>query len=97
MLNFNLSPELLALQQKAREFALKEVLPIAWEYDQRDETPKEILHKATEAGLTNGEIPVEYGGLGYGCLEGVILTEELAAACPGLATSIFDTMSHPVQ
>ena len=25
MLNFNLSPELLALQQKAREFALKEV------------------------------------------------------------------------
>ncbi len=90
MLNFNLSTELLALQRKAREFALKEVLPIAWEYDQRDETPKEILHKATEAGLTNGEIPVEYGGLGYGCLEGVILTEELAAACPGLATSIFD-------
>ena len=25
-----------------------------------------------------------------GCLEGVIITEELSAACPGLATSIFD-------
>ena len=90
MLNFNLSPELLALQQRAREFALNEVLPLAWQYDQRDETPEEILRKATEAGLTNGEIPKEYGGPGFGCLEGVIVTEELAAACPGLATSIFD-------
>ena len=87
MLNFNLSPELLALQQRAREFALNEVLPLAWQYDQRDETPEEILRKATEAGLTNGEIPKEYGGPGFGCLEGVIVTEELAAACPGLATS----------
>jgi acyl-CoA dehydrogenase len=38
----------------------------------------------------NGDIPVEYGGPGYGLLDGVIVTEELAAACPGLATSIFD-------
>jgi acyl-CoA dehydrogenase len=90
MLNFQLSSEQIALQQKAREFALKEVLPIAWYYDQLDETPVEILHKAEKAGLLNGEIPEAYGGRGFGCLEGVILTEELAAACPGLATSIFD-------
>jgi acyl-CoA dehydrogenase len=90
MLNFNLSPELIALRDKARKFALDELLPLAWHYDQRDETPLEVLRKADEAGLTNAEIPEEYGGLGLGCLEGVILTEELAAACPGLTTSIFD-------
>lgn len=90
MLNFNLSPELIVLQQKAREFALQEVLPLAWWYDQRDETSQEIIRKAEAAGLINGDIPEEYGGRGFGCLEAVILTEELAAACAGLATSIFD-------
>ncbi|CAD7845956.1 MAG: Acyl-CoA dehydrogenase, short-chain specific (EC 1.3.8.1) [Olavius algarvensis Delta 4 endosymbiont] len=90
MLNFNLSPELIVLQQKAREFALQEVLPLAWRYDQRDETSQEIIRKAEAAGLINGDIPEEYGGRGFGCLEAVILTEELAAACAGLATSIFD-------
>ena len=90
MLNFSLSPELKAIQKKAREFALQELLPVAWEYDQRDETPMHILHKAYDAGLINGDIPKKYGGNGYGILEGVVATEELAAVCPGLATSIFD-------
>jgi acyl-CoA dehydrogenase len=90
MLNFNLSPEQIAIQKEARDFALKELLPVAWEYDQREETPMHILHKAYDAGLINGDIPKEYGGRGFGVLEGVIATEELSAACPGLATSIFD-------
>ena len=90
MLNFNLSAEQLALQKKAREFALKEVLPIAWQFDQRDDTPLALLRKADAAGLLNTDIPEKYGGQGLGCLEAVIITEELAAACPGLSTSIFD-------
>ncbi len=90
MLNFNLSPELKAVQKQARDFALKEILPVAWDYDQRDETPMHILDKAYDAGLINGDIPTAYGGQGWGILEGVLATEELAAACPGLATSIFD-------
>jgi len=90
MLNFNLSPEQLALQKKAREFAIKEILPVAWYYDDKDELPLPILQKAYEAGIMNTDIPKEYGGLGYGLLEGALLTEEISAACPGLATSIFD-------
>ncbi len=90
MLNFSLSPEQLELQKRAREFALKDVLPIAWYYDEKDETPLEVLKKAYEAGLMNGSIPKEYGGSGQTLLDGVIITEEIAAACAGLATSIFD-------
>jgi acyl-CoA dehydrogenase len=90
MLGFQLSPELLEIQKKAREFALKEILPAAWACDSREETPLPVLRKAWEAGIMNGDIPKEYGGRGYGLLENVILTEELAAACAGLATSIFD-------
>ena len=90
MLNFQLSPQQLKLQKKAREFALKEILPVAWYYDEIDETPVKVLKKAHAAGLINGDIPKKYGGKGWGLIESVILTEELAAACPGLATTIFD-------
>ena len=90
MLNFTLSDEQIALQKKARDFAVKEVLPVAWYYDQEDELPLTILDRAFEAGIMNTDIPKEYGGKGYGLMEGVLLTEEISAACPGLATSIFD-------
>jgi acyl-CoA dehydrogenase len=90
MLDFSLSPDQLELQKKAREFALKEILPVAWYYDETDETPVEVLKKAYESGIMNGDIPKKYGGRGWGLLENIIVTEELAAACPGLATSIFD-------
>ncbi|UCF90347.1 MAG: acyl-CoA dehydrogenase family protein [Desulfobacterales bacterium] len=90
MLDFHLAPAQMKLQQKAREFALKEILPVAWHADANDETPLEILQKAHRTGIINGDIPEAYGGKGYGLLESVIVTEEMAAACPGLATSIFD-------
>ncbi|MGD1973828.1 MAG: acyl-CoA dehydrogenase family protein [Desulfobacterales bacterium] len=90
MLNFQLSPEQQKLQRKAREFALNEILPVAWYYDEIDETPLSVLEKAHALGLINGDIPQKYGGKGWGLIESVIITEEFAAACPGLATSIFD-------
>ena len=47
MLNFQLSPELVELQKKAREFALKEILPVAWYYDEVDETPMAVRGSAS--------------------------------------------------
>ncbi|MFH0789532.1 MAG: acyl-CoA dehydrogenase family protein [Pseudomonadota bacterium] len=90
MLNFSLTPEQLELRNQARDFALKEVLPVSWHYDEKDETPLFLLKKAFEAGLMNGNIPQQYGGRGYGLVEAALVTEEIAAACPGIATSIFD-------
>ena len=90
MLSFNLTAEQEALRQEAREFALDEVLPAAWRFDEKDELPLFVLRKAFDAGLMNTDIPKAYGGKGLGMLESALLTEEIAAACPGLATSIFD-------
>src|SRR5512143_2896741 len=90
MLGFQLTPEQVEIQKKAREFALKEILPVAWYYDAVDDTPMAVLRKAWESSLMNTDIPKEYGGMGLGLVESVIITEELAAACAGLATSIFD-------
>ena len=75
MLNFQLSPEQLKIQEKARKFALEEILPVAWYYDKINETPLSVLKKAYDAGIINGDIPKKYGGNGWGLLESVILTE----------------------
>lgn len=90
MLDFTLSKEQLDLQKKVREFAIKEILPAAWYYDEKDDLPLSVLKKAYDAGFINTDIPSKYGGKGYGLVEGAIVTEEIAAACPGFATSIFD-------
>ena len=89
MLDFSLTPGQQKLQKAARQFAMQEILPVAWHYDQKNETPMPVIEKAFEAGLMNTDIPKEYGGKGMGLMESAIITEEFAAACAGLATSIF--------
>lgn len=90
MLNFQLSEEQEQLRQRARQFARERILPVAAYYDERDETPVEILKQAHEAGISAGLIPSAYGGKGRGVVDGCLVTEEIAAACPGIATSLFD-------
>ena len=88
-MEFSLTEDQLALQQKAREFAINEVLPVAQKYDESEEFPLDVIKKAHEQGLLNLGIPKEYGGPGYGLLDSCIVVEEISSACPGIATSIF--------
>ena len=90
MLDFRLTDQQVALQQTARKFALEHVLPVAAYYDEIDEVPLDVLRAAYDAGISSTDIPKKYGGKEYGIIEGVLVTEEIAAACPGIATSVFD-------
>lgn len=89
-MDFKLTEEQIALQKKAREFAVNEVLPVAQKYDESEEFPLPVIKKAWEIGLLNLGIPKEYGGPGYGLIDACIVVEEISSACPGIATSIFD-------
>lgn len=88
MVEFELSEEQQAFRDLAREFARREIAPIAAEYDERGEFPLEVLGRAHRAGLLNLEIPEEYGGAGLGTFEISLIAEELGAACAGIATSL---------
>jgi len=90
VLNFRLSEEQERLRQSTRRFSLDEVLGVAWHYDEKDDIPIDILKKAFERGIMNTGIPQKYGGKGLGLVEAALITEEIAAACPGVATSLFD-------
>ena len=89
-MDFFLTERQKELQEKAREFAIREVLPVARKYDESEEFPIDVIKKAHEEGLLNLAIPKKYGGPGYGLLDACIVVEEISAACPGIATSIFD-------
>src|SRR6266545_1405302 len=63
----------------AREFASQELRPVALHYDETEEFPWELVHKAAEVGLTCYDLPVKYGGGGVETLrESCLILEELA-------------------
>jgi acyl-CoA dehydrogenase len=88
MVDFKLTEEQLALQQTARKFAQTEMVPQAAHFDQTGEFPRAIIESAWKVGLLNESIPAEYGGLGLDGLSACVLTEELAAGCAGMTTSM---------
>ncbi len=87
-LQFELSDDLQMLQNLARDFARKEVIPRAEHYDQSGEWPWDVFNKAREVGLVNLNIPEEYGGMGASVLEECIVGEELAYGCSGIQTAL---------
>lgn len=88
MVDFRLSDEQKQIQLLAREFAKKEIIPVAAHHDETGEFPVEVVKKAWEAGLVNTKIPVEYGGVGLGVLDSCIIAEELGFGCTGITTAI---------
>ena len=67
-------------QKMAREFAEREMLPAAQEYDQSGKYPYEIYKKMAPLGLLAELVPEKYGGLGVGVLTWVLMLEEMAWA-----------------
>ena len=86
--DLNYTEEQEALVQTARDFARKEITPVAGQYDQSGEFPREILKRAWETGLMNIEVPEAYGGLGGSCLDNCLVQEEVAFGCLGFNTSL---------
>lgn len=86
MVDFSLTEEQKALQELARDFAEREIKPIAAEYDEIEKHPQQIVDKAYEIGLMNLSTAEEYGGGGLGYFENCLVGEELAAACSGIST-----------
>jgi len=88
VISFSLTEEQQALKEMAREFAEKEMKPNAAKYDKGDEFSEDVMKKAFEVGFLTCTVPVEYGGGGMNDLDTVIISEELAAGCAGMYTTM---------
>ncbi len=64
-----------------REFAEKEVKPLAQEVDETEVFPRETVNKMQKAGFLGIPVPKEYGGQGCDPLTYVMCVEELSKVC----------------
>lgn len=87
-MDFTFSPEHVALRRMIREFAEKEVEPIAAEIDREGQVPFETLRKLGEISLLGVCFPQKYGGMGAGETGYCILMEELGRICTSTATNV---------
>src|SRR5438270_283732 len=88
MVDFTLTDEQRNLREMAHDFAVKEIRPVAWEYDRDGTWPEDIIKKAWDVGLMNSHIEEEYGGPGASYLDGCLIEEELSWGCSGIQTSL---------
>ncbi len=79
-LPFELTDEHLMLRDAVRDFARREIIPIAAHYDETGEFPLETVRKMGEMGLMGIEVPEEYGGAGMDTVAYVLAMIEIAKA-----------------
>jgi butyryl-CoA dehydrogenase len=82
---FDLTEEQRMIQETARNFAQKEVLPKAAELDESGRYPGELVGKMAELGFLGVAVPEEYGGAGMDNICYAIAMEEIARACASTA------------
>ncbi len=68
------------IRQAARDFAQKEIAPIAAEFDESGEFPLDTVRKMGKLGLMGIEVPEAYGGAGMDTLAYVLALEEICKA-----------------
>src|SRR3990170_4617309 len=87
-MDFELSEELVAVRELAREFAEKEMAPTAAKDDKERNFRGDLVKKMGELGFYGSVIPEEYGGSGLGFLAMALITEEVARVHSAMRVAI---------
>ncbi len=84
-----LTDERLMIREAAREFTMKEVLPVANRLDGPDgEIPMDLRQKMADMGYFGITIPEKYGGMGLGVFEYCLICEQLARGWMSVASIV---------
>jgi len=87
-MDFTLSDEHRLIQNTVRDFARREVAPVAEELDREKRFPYEIVAKLGELGLMGIPFPEEYGGGGGDSLAYALAVEELTRVDSSVAITL---------
>ena len=92
-MDFALSEEQEMFRRMVRDFAAKEIEPVAAQFDEREEFPWDNFARMADLGLTGVTIAEEYGGGGGDAMHLMIAVEEIARACAATAVILFADIS----
>jgi len=86
--DFELTEEQAMIRTTVRDFAEKEVAPVARDNNREERFPEDLVKKMGEMGLMGLNLPIEYGGGGADITSYCIMLEELSRADMGLAVTV---------
>jgi len=98
-MDFSLSQDQKMIREMVREFATKELEPIAAEIDESREFPHASLKKMADLGLMGVVIPEQYGGAGMDFTSLAIIVEEISRVCAstGVITAVNNSLvAYPI-
>lgn len=97
-MDFQLTTNQIELQQAARIFATGEMTAVARELEEHNKPlPREWVKRYAKMGFLGVNIAEEFGGLGLGNLEALIILEEFAKVSPAVAFPIFESSVGPIR
>ncbi|CAH0227562.1 MULTISPECIES: acyl-CoA dehydrogenase family protein [Peribacillus] len=86
-MDFSLTKEQQMIKEMVKEFAEKEIKPIAIELDAKSMFAEDVFKKMGKLGLLGIPFPEEYGGSGGDTISYAIAVEEVGKACGGTGLS----------
>jgi alkylation response protein AidB-like acyl-CoA dehydrogenase len=87
-LDFKLSEEQEILRDTIRDFAQKEIAPVAAQNDEEAKFPRDIVMQLGELGFMGMMIPSTYGGSELDCVAYAIAVEEISKACASIGVTV---------
>ena len=99
-MDFALTQDQKMVRDMVREFATKEIEPIAAEIDESREFPTATLKKMAGLGLMGVVIPEKYGGAGMDFTTLAIICEEISRVCAshGVITAVNNSLcAYPIH
>jgi len=87
-MDFRLTESQQAVRSTVRDFAEREIRPVAHLYDERSEFPWEVVNKMASLGLLGMIFPEEYGGAGMDYVSFALALEEIARHDGGIALTV---------
>ena len=87
-MNFEYSEDQQNIQQMAKDFAEKEIMPNVKKWDENQFFPTELFSKAGKLGLMGILVPEKFGGVGLGYVEYILVIKEISKVCGAIGLSL---------
>ncbi|MFO7610711.1 MAG: acyl-CoA dehydrogenase family protein [Candidatus Krumholzibacteriia bacterium] len=87
-MHFDLDETQTMFRDMVRDFARKEIMPLAHRMDQEAMIPDDLIAKMRDNGFFGLTFPQEYGGLGVDTITYAVVIEELSRASAGLSVML---------
>jgi alkylation response protein AidB-like acyl-CoA dehydrogenase len=85
-MEFDFTPEQIAIRRHVRDFAEREIAPVAQRNDRACKFDWELAHKIFKEGFLGLPVPEKYGGMGMDYVSYGLMTEEINRICSSTRT-----------